>query len=270
MSVNWGLIQTPDIGAAFQQGMETGRKNRIQRTQDNALSVLSQSPNDPASFNALMGVNPELALSLRQSQRAEQDYQRSEQTRNALLGAYDPATGRIDPAKARGAYLGAGDIEGAMKFDQEQMDRQVAQLETYQKVNEFGLQLLGGVTDQASYDAAKLQAQQLYAQNGIPFPDLPQEYNPATIQQLQMQSLDAKDQIAAKLNEMKLDEQRRHNRATEGVATQNAATARGRLGVAQGALGLARQKEGRIASGKGSIADLSGASTDELLSLLGD
>lgn len=270
MAVNWGALQTPDIAGAFQKGLETGRKNRIQRTQDNALSALGQNPNDTASFNALMGVNPELALNMRKAQRDEQDYQRTERTRNALMGAYDPTTGTIDPAKARGAYAGAGDIEGAMKFDKGLLDQQKAQLETYQTVNEAGLQLLGGVTDQASYEAAKAQAQQLYQQYGIPFPDLPPQYDPATIQQLQMRSLDAKDQIAARLNEMKFEEDKRRNRVTEGIASKNAETARGRLGVAEGALGLARQKEGRIASGKGSIADLSGASTDELLGLLGD
>ncbi|MET1083770.1 MAG: hypothetical protein ABWY12_12095 [Burkholderiales bacterium] len=58
------------------------------------------------------------------------------------------------------------------------------------------------------------------------------------------------------------EEQRRHNRVSEGQSSA-------RIGIAGGALSLARQREGRIAKGGGTTADLSGASDEALLALAG-
>jgi hypothetical protein len=166
--------------------------------------------------------------------RTDKEYDRTEKVRTGLSEAYDPNTGTIDPVKARATYVAAGDIPGAMSFDKSRLDAQKAELETYAKINENALQLLGGVHDQASYDAARAQAKAMYEQygHGQHFPDLPTVYDPRTIQDLQMRALSGKEQIAARRAELDASERERHNRATEGVAAGN--------------LALSRQREGRI------------------------
>jgi len=186
-------------------------------------------------------------------ERADKEYQRGEQVRSGLTSAYDPSTGQIDPAKARSAFVGAGDIEGAMKFDDAELTRKQNELKTYQTINEYALQQLGGVRDQASYDAARANVKMMFDQygHGMHFPQLPDVYDPATIHKLQMGALSGKEQLQMQMEELKAAEQQRHNQATEatarantGIAATNARTSQGRLGVAQQALKTMQQKQG--------------------------
>jgi hypothetical protein len=94
MPVNWSLFGAPvDVGQQFRDGMQQGQQN---------------------------------ALRARQVALQEEQYQTQRGQRNALAKAYDPATGAIDPARARAAYAGAGDIEGAMQFDAQQRQQRQA------------------------------------------------------------------------------------------------------------------------------------------------
>ena len=76
-----------------------------------------------------------------------------------------------------------------------------ARLKGLREINDFGMQLLGGVSDQASYDMAKRRYLQMLAQAGIDpsqaAVNLPPQYSPEAIHTLQMQGMDTSKQLAA-------------------------------------------------------------------------
>jgi hypothetical protein len=250
VDLNWGLAaQQPNLAGGYIQSFETGRQIGRQRQVQNALASFAANPQDPSSINALMAVDPETGMRLQQ-------YQRQEQLRSGLAGAYNPETGAIDAAKVRQAYVGAGDVGGAMQFDQQQRAEKLAQIDILHKVNDYGLQLLGGVTDQASYDQATAQAKAMYEQYGVPFPQLPVAYSPGVVRALQMRSLSAKDQLDAAAREASAAETHRHNTVVEGQGSDR--------------ITLARQSEARIAKGAaakgGNVTEMS---TADLLKIAG-
>lgn len=154
--------------------------------------------------------------------REDSAYERGERKREGLTAAYDPATGKIDKAKARNAFLGAGDIEGVLDFDDKELARQKGELETFKAVNQAAIDLLGGVSDQASYTAATEQAKAIFDRYGYGnlMPQLPPTYSPETVMKLQKQALSSKERLEIGLREAAAEEQRRHNRATEGNAAR--------------------------------------------------
>jgi len=100
----------------------------------------------------------------------------------------------------QGGYVKQG--QEAQKFQTEQQkatrDAEKAKLEAGIKQFEIMGQVLGTVKDQASYDAGRAQLQQM----GIPTPNAPAQYDPATVQQFAQQAMSAKDQAAQKWKEM--------------------------------------------------------------------
>lgn len=182
--------------------------------------------------------------------RKQKEYDREDKVREGLTAAYDPVTGRLDTGKARAAYLGAGDIGGAMEIDKNEATRRKAQLEGAWSEMEATARLLGGVKDAQSFAQARAQAQAM----GLDMRNVPAEYDPAWVQRTQAQALDLKDRISMELDRERFEETRRHNRATEGTAA--------------GALGLAQQRERRIAAG-GPGGDITTSSTDQLLGAAG-
>lgn len=195
--INWNLLSNaPDPGQSFMAGFERGQALRKQQQEDSALQALGADPTNQGALAALFGVNPALATQVQQYGRSEAEYKRKEQVRTGLAGALKP-DGTLDQDKAMAAYVGAGDVEGAQQFRQRETQQQLQQLDLHDKIIEHGLQLLGGVHDQPSWDAAKTQYQQTLQQYGIAAPDLPAEYSPDTVHALQMQSLSVKEQIEA-------------------------------------------------------------------------
>jgi hypothetical protein len=82
-------------------------------------------------------------------------------------------------------------------------------LKDWQHVSTAAMRLMAGVHDQAGYDRGKETARHLYESYGVPFPDnLPDQYSPDVIRDLQMQQLDAEDQVRAALSEKKFEWQR--------------------------------------------------------------
>lgn len=82
-------------------------------------------------------------------------------------------------------------------------------LKDWQHVSSTAMRLMGSVRDQDSWDQGKETARRLYESYGVPFPDnLPDEYSPEVLHDLQMQQLDFDDQIRAALAEKKFDWQR--------------------------------------------------------------
>ena len=167
--------------------------------------------------------------------RSDKDYADTQAIKTGLKAAYNPNTGSIDPVKARAAYLAGGDASGAVAYDRQEAENQLKQLDTYAKINGAVVNLLGGVTDQLSYDQAKESAKQLFTQfgHGMHFPDLPDKYDPATVQQLQMRALGVKDRLAAQLAQAKETREAAHQKFEEGATTARIGLERGRLGVEQ-------------------------------------
>ena len=73
-----------------------------------------------------------------------------------------------------------------------QAKNQAGQLDAALKQLEIGAQLMGGVSDQASYDNAKNQMRQF----GMNVDTMPAEYSPQFVQQAQQSALSFKDRIA--------------------------------------------------------------------------
>lgn len=95
--------------------------------------------------------------------------------------------------------------EGFLKVQGQMTELTQDKLKLAVDINDFGMQLLGGVHDQPSYDMAKRRAAEVYQQHGIPFPELPAEYSPDAIRGLQMQGMDTSKQLAAIVRENRLD-----------------------------------------------------------------
>lgn len=197
MAIDWSLLGPPvDIGGAVTQGFERGRAMRQRAVKEKAFHDLAMDPNNPSAFADLASIDPGSAFQVRNYARQEKDYARQDQVRTGLAGALRP-DGTLDPTKAMAAYVGAGDVEGAQAFRHRETQDQLQHLDMVDKVTDHALQLLGGVHDQASWDSAKSTYLATLQQYGLPAPQLPAEYSPETVRDLQMQSLSTKEQIEA-------------------------------------------------------------------------
>lgn len=151
MQIDWGLIQSgaPDIGSAFQAGVMVAQRN------------------------ALAGQE----LGIRQ-----QAIQRENALRAGLRGAYDPRTGAVDPERMRAAYVGAGDIPGAMAFDAQEAQRraQISEAERQQIVT--GARIIRQINprDDAGWQQVRSAAQRL----GVPLANVPPTFDPQYVQQV--------------------------------------------------------------------------------------
>lgn len=69
MSVNWGGLQTPNIFASFQQGLQLGQEQRRQRVTESALAAYAQNPNDQGAVQALISTGHPMGLRAIETQR---------------------------------------------------------------------------------------------------------------------------------------------------------------------------------------------------------
>lgn len=121
------------------------------------------------------------------------------------------------------------DPEAFLTFQGKRLDVTGKQLKSLADLNNGAMQLLGSVHDQASYDAAKREAAQLYSSFGSDpsfIANLPAQYSPETIRMLQLRGMDTSKQLAAiarenniesqiEVREGRLDEYKRRGRAME-------------------------------------------------------
>lgn len=153
-----------------------------------------------ANALAALGAGQQRQLQQVQLQRQEEEYQRQqaerqrqETFRREAQSAYDPTTGRFDAAKVRGAYAAIGDVGGAVAFDKSQIDQRAAQYKTAVEQAAQTAQLLNGVTDEASYQRARLVAQQ----QGLDVSKVPSSFDPQWVQTMRAQALTVQQQLAA-------------------------------------------------------------------------
>lgn len=140
MQIDWRLLGPPvDVAGAFQGGFARG-------------SALRQ---------------------MREERERQEGFQRS------ALAAFDPQTGQIDPVRMRSAFAQAGDIEGAMRFEESQREQAAAQRTAQRQQMMDVARLLDEATDQASYDRGRAIAQRM----GLDMSDIPEAYDPAWVDQ---------------------------------------------------------------------------------------
>lgn len=179
------------------------------------------------------------------------EYQRGVERTNrlqSLLASIKPDAPADEQVGAltRGGFLPEARslAESSAKVAAEKRAADKAQLEAMGQKLAIGAQILGSVKDQASYDAARVTAQQA----GLDVSNMPPQYDPAFVaakrtegQTLQQQLEQHWKQMGYDLDVKKADEQARHNGAVE----KNSA---GQLAVSQGQLGVAQQREKREAT----------------------
>lgn len=96
MSVNWGMLQSPDIAGSFQSGFDHGRQTARENASRHALQTLVTNPGDVNAINALAQVNPEAAIAAQTRARAEQARMLAGQAVQGNQGATDQLAG-VDP-----------------------------------------------------------------------------------------------------------------------------------------------------------------------------
>jgi hypothetical protein len=116
----------------------------------------------------------------------------------------------------------AADPVAAMKAGHEVFGSREDHLKDWQHVSAAAMKLMGNIQDQEGWDRGKETARHLYDAYGVPFPDnLPDEYSPEVVRDLQMQQLDIEDQIAAALRERKFDWQQKDDLLDNARADRN-------------------------------------------------
>lgn len=134
-SIDWGLLQVPNIGQAFQQGYDGGR-------QRNALAALAQQPDNQNAFNALAQTAPEMAMQYRQQQITTQ--QQAAETQRKREAEMRQQSGRLlqavkaDPSKyqqARAAAIQLGFPQESIpeQYDPAWVDNQLMLASAYEK-----------------------------------------------------------------------------------------------------------------------------------------
>jgi hypothetical protein len=128
--------------------------------------------------------------------------------KNPRLSQVAEQMGREQPSRSA-AYERAvrADPDAFLSFEGKRLNITGKQLESYRDLNDTAMQLLGGVYDQQSYDAAKARAHTLYASHGHDLNEmgLPDQYSPELVRSLQMQGMDTSKQLQAVARENKLN-----------------------------------------------------------------
>ncbi len=130
----------------------------------------------------------------------------------ALAGAYksatDPTTGVIDRNKLFGAIAQGGQgaklptvQKGFADQDKSLADAQKAKIESHLKELDVMGQILSGVKDQPSWEAARAQAAQMFGPEKVNA-TMPPQYDPVLVGQKRDQALSVKDQLEQKWKAM--------------------------------------------------------------------
>jgi hypothetical protein len=87
VDINWGLLQTPDIGQSLQAGYQQGRQLRQQQATENALAAFD--PANPASALALVHAgNPQLGFAALGATQQFAQAQREQEVRQARQAVF--------------------------------------------------------------------------------------------------------------------------------------------------------------------------------------
>lgn len=216
---------------ALLQGIKVGDTMRKERERRDALSSLAANPNDPASVNALLAVDPELALRVRDNQRQETTFQNGQRF-NAAAGKFMNALAPTMTAPRAAQPIAPGAMTGvspaapaaqpteepqmserdqafydmaaidpvkAMKIDSDARNQALERIKALDDVYDFAIERLGGAVDENSYQALLADVAPRFAQFGQDvLKAVPANYpGPEGIRALLQSTMAAKEQIAA-------------------------------------------------------------------------
>jgi hypothetical protein len=168
----------------------------------------------------LQNMQQEYQSNALKAQQGQADYA----DQNALRQLIGAGTANANTPEGRAAMVKAGGIKNADAYfksnadlGKTNADAEKIQLENHVKKFELMGQLMGGVSDQSSYDLMRAQAAKI-PQLADLAPNMPPVYDPARIKQGYAQAMSVKDSMAARIAELTQSETGRHNMATEGNA----------------------------------------------------
>lgn len=185
----------------------------------------------------------------RDSAEADRKLTQENLLRRATRDALDPTTGTLDPAKYRRSLGELGDYSGLQALEKDeaakvkarfdnnkaQRDADKAQLEEKLKKFEIAGQIMGSVKDQSTWELARQQTAEFFGPEAAQ--QLPEQYDPALIEQKRRQAMPIKEQLEQEwkkkgydLDVEKFGETKRDNKArlAETVRGHNMADARGK------------------------------------------
>lgn len=144
--------------------------------------------------------------------------------------SFDPATGKLNPQTFSAGLAASGDYQGLQAFDKSQTEgvksgyeMEAAKYTNMLKKIEIGERYASSVTDQASLDAVRQKiAQDLGPEAAA---GLPKIYDRAAMEAKKLQAMPFKEQLHAKLEQIRADELARHHKAIEGTQGANKAPA---------------------------------------------
>jgi hypothetical protein len=114
----------------------------------------------------------------------------------------------VSPRDQAFQRLAVADPQTAIRLRRQISELDDDELKTSSSINEAGLRIMGGVYDQASYEAAIRRGRELYRRFGLEdtaFDELPPQFSPEVVQQARMEAMEAKDQFAAVRADRKLE-----------------------------------------------------------------
>jgi hypothetical protein len=192
--VNWNALQPVDVVGAVNRGMMQGAEMRSRHEQRNALL---QYQNDPVGgVNAMLSINPDLAMRLSDDHRQNQKAQQEVSFRKAASG-YIGAQGQ--DADAEFMRLIEIDPMAAMKVKSARRDEILEHLKGVDEAYSIAIQHLGSVADDDSYQRVLETVASRVQPLGIDLRGMvPAKYpGPEGVRQLLQSAMEAKDQIAA-------------------------------------------------------------------------
>jgi hypothetical protein len=204
---------------ALLQGIKVGDTMRKERERRDALTNLAANPNDPTTANALLAVDPELALRVRDNQRQETTFQNGQRFNTAAgkyMNALTPAMPIARPSQPLASVIppeqpqiserdqafydmAAIDPVKAMKIDSDARNQALERLKALDDVYDLAIERLGGAVDEDSYQALLADVGPRFQQFGQDvLKAVPANYpGPEGIRALLQSSMAAKDQLAA-------------------------------------------------------------------------
>lgn len=186
-----------------------------QRKIGTAMARLGVNPDDSEALQTIYGMDPELGMKVEDQLAQRKDRHRADDFRGAATdlllgagnGAGNPPAGTAPGAPGAYERAARADPEKFLTFQGKQLEVTAHQLKAVRDVHGAVMQLLGGAHDQASYDAAKQQAANLFGQFGTDTSamNLPDQYSPQAIRGLQLQGMDTAHQLNAIARENRLN-----------------------------------------------------------------
>lgn len=208
LDIRWNLLtdSSANFGNHLVNAAGTLSRAITRRRDRSAVRNYLQNPADADAFGDLVERDPAMAVRLREDQR-ERDARTAHANYLLRPGASagpTPGFGAAPDDPAFAAFARADPEAAAQaRYREAQTGREQAasareRVRQARELNNFAMQLLGGVRDQATYDAARAQVRARMVGLGADPSEIdafPPTYSPDLINSLRMQGMDTESQI---------------------------------------------------------------------------